>query len=234
MQTSTSYISKRGQLKAYFDRTATDKWAQLTSDAPVSGIRATVRAGRDAMRDTILDALPMDLSGATILDAGCGPGQLSFELARRGADVTAVDLSPRLLNLARERIEKEDLKGSIDFRAGDMFEVAMGPFDFTVAMDSLIHYALPDMVDALATFASRTKTKIVATFAPRTPLLSAMHAVGGVFPRGNRAPAIEPVAETKLRNHVEKRLRDDGWSIAPTKQIISGFYISQTIEILKS
>ena len=42
-----SYLEKRGQLEQYFDRTAFDAWAKLTSTAPVSGIRKTVRAGRD-------------------------------------------------------------------------------------------------------------------------------------------------------------------------------------------
>jgi magnesium-protoporphyrin O-methyltransferase len=37
-----SYIDRRGKLQDYFDRTAHDAWAKLTSDAPVSGIRATV------------------------------------------------------------------------------------------------------------------------------------------------------------------------------------------------
>ena len=44
------YEHRRGQIETYFDRTAADAWARLTSDAPVSGIRATVRAGRDRMR----------------------------------------------------------------------------------------------------------------------------------------------------------------------------------------
>ena len=50
---SASYAERRGQLETYFDRTAVAAWARLTSDVPVSGIRATVRAGRDAMRGDI-------------------------------------------------------------------------------------------------------------------------------------------------------------------------------------
>ena len=45
-----TYQERRGQLQTYFDRTAVDAWARLTSTAPVSKIRATVRAGRDEMR----------------------------------------------------------------------------------------------------------------------------------------------------------------------------------------
>lgn len=49
-----SYDTRRGELTTYFDRTAVEAWSRLTSDAPVSRIRATVRAGRDAMRGTLL------------------------------------------------------------------------------------------------------------------------------------------------------------------------------------
>ncbi len=86
----------------YFDRTAVDAWKRLTSDAPVNRIRATVRAGRDEMRNTMLSWLPDDLRGKRVLDAGCGTGALSVEAARRGAHVIAIDLSPTLVEHARE------------------------------------------------------------------------------------------------------------------------------------
>ena len=41
-----SYEATLSRVETYFDRTATRAWEALTSDAPVSGIRATVRAGR--------------------------------------------------------------------------------------------------------------------------------------------------------------------------------------------
>jgi len=78
-----SYLEKRSQLQQYFDRTAFDAWAKLTSTAPVSGIRKTVRAGRDEMRKVLLSYLPADLHGQRVLDAGCGTGALAVELAKR-------------------------------------------------------------------------------------------------------------------------------------------------------
>ena len=70
--TTIRYEKKRSELEEYFDRTASQAWAKLTSDAPVSGIRATVRAGRDQTRDILLSRLPENLTGTRILDAGCG------------------------------------------------------------------------------------------------------------------------------------------------------------------
>jgi magnesium-protoporphyrin O-methyltransferase len=78
------YTTTRDRVETYFDRTATRTWERLTSDAPVSRIRQTVREGRDRMRALMLGQLPKDLRGARILDAGCGTGMMTEELAQRG------------------------------------------------------------------------------------------------------------------------------------------------------
>ncbi len=235
---SASYLARRGQLETYFDRTAADAWKRLTSDAPVSGIRATVRAGRDRMRATLLSWLPADLRGRRVLDAGCGTGALAVEAARRGAHVVAIDLAGTLVSLAGERMPG-DLReggdaGRIDWRVGDMTDPALGTFDHVVGMDSLIHYPGPDMARVVAGLAARSTASVLFTFAPRTPLLSAMHAAGRLFPRGDRAPSIEPVRPATITC----LLRDDpalsGWHTARSERIASGFYTSQALELVRS
>lgn len=225
-----SYEVRRGQLETYFDRTAVQAWTRLTSDAPVGRIRATVRAGRDRMRRTLLDWLPADLTGKRLLDAGCGTGALAVEAARRGAHVVAIDLSPTLTRLACERSQGDFAPGTIEFRVGDMLDPALGRFDHVVAMDSLIHYTAPDVVGALAGLTARTGSSVLFTFAPRTPALALMHAVGRVFPRGNRAPAIEPVGEVALRRLIAMDLAK--WRPARSARIASGFYTSQVLELV--
>jgi magnesium-protoporphyrin O-methyltransferase len=226
-----TYTQRRGEIEHYFDRTAADAWARLTSDAPVGRIRATVRAGRDRMRATLLSWLPADLTGRRLLDAGCGTGALAVEAARRGAHVVAIDLSPTLVGLARERLPAE-LRECIDLRSGDMLDPALGAFDHVVAMDSLIHYRTADAVRVLAALAQRTRASIVFTFAPRTPALAAMHAVGQWFPRGNRSPAIEPVAEADLHHRLRAEPLLADWSAARTLRVASGFYTSQALELV--
>ena len=220
------YLERRAQLETYFDRTAVAAWARLTSDAPVSGIRATVRAGRDRMRATLLSYLPADLTGLRILDAGCGTGALAVEAAERGAEVVAIDLSPTLVGLARERAPAHL---PIEFRTGDMADPALGSFHHVVAMDSLIHYRATDMARAAARLAGLAERSLVFTFAPRTPLLAAMHAAGSLFPRGDRAPAIEPVAPRRIRGLLEA----DGLRTLRTDRVAGGFYISQALEVIR-
>jgi magnesium-protoporphyrin O-methyltransferase len=232
MSSSTTYLTRRGELETYFDRTAAEAWKRLTSDAPVSGIRATVRAGRDRMRATMLSWLPADLHGCRLLDAGCGTGAFAVAAARRGAHVTAIDLSATLVNLARERTPDDLGRGSIDYLVGDMSDARLGRFDHVVGMDSLIHYRAPDMARVVADLAARTDVSLVFTFAPRTPLLSVLHAVGKLFPRGDRAPAIEPVGAAHIRRLLTAPDTNDGWELGRTERVASGFYTSQALELV--
>ncbi len=226
-----SYLERRAELKTYFDRTAVDAWARLTTDAPVSGIRATVRAGRDEMRTALLAELPADMRGQTLLDAGCGTGALAVEAAKRGATVTAIDLSPTLVQLARDRTPRDLGAGSIDFRSGDMLDPPGDSFDHVVAMDSLIHYQAADITGALARLAGRAHRSIIFTVAPLTPFLGAMLLAGRAFPKSDKSPAIEPVRASRLIRLIgaEPRLAD--WTPAVAHRVGRGFYISQAITL---
>jgi magnesium-protoporphyrin O-methyltransferase len=205
---SATYTQRRGELETYFDRTASKAWARLTSDAPVSRIRATVRAGRDDMRATLLSWLPQE--------------------------VVAIDLAGSLVDLAQTRIPTDLGEGSIEFRVGDMLDPALGHFDHIVCMDSLIHYRAPDVVRAVAGLAARAETSVLFTFAPRTPMLSVMHAVGRLFPRSDRAPAIEPVGARSLGKRIASDDALTAWQARRTRRIESGFYKSQALEIVRT
>ncbi len=230
-----TYQDRRGKIEAYFDRTAVQAWARLTSDAPLGRIRASVRAGRDRMRSTLLGWLPADLRGLRVLDAGCGTGALAVEAARRGAHVVAIDLSPTLVDLARARLPNDLVAhpagGRIEFRSGDMLDAALGTFDYVVGMDSLIHYETADAVRVLAGLAERTTRAVLFTYAPSNPALMAFRAVGRLFPSSNRAPWIEPVAQKALYRQMANEPRLTGFAPARTLRVSSGFYTSQALEL---
>jgi magnesium-protoporphyrin O-methyltransferase len=228
-----SYLDRRSKLQDYFDRTANDAWAKLTSDAPVSGIRATVRAGRDQMRNSIISRLPENLTGKRVLDAGCGTGAVALELANKGALVTAVDLSPNLIELAKSRISESD-RQNIQFYAGDMLDEAYGDFDYVIGMDSMIHYCAKDMLVVLEKLSPRVSEKILFTFAPSTLPLEIMIRVGRLFPRTDRAPFIEPISQTRLHQAIKESPWFVDWEVPFTNLVSSGFYKSQLMELKKT
>lgn len=222
------YDQTRARVEDYFDRSATKTWERLTSDAPVSRIRETVRKGRDRMRALMLSRLPDDLRGARILDAGCGPGMATIELAKRGATVVAADISPQLIDIAELRLPPEH-KSQVTFHAGDMLDARLGKFDAVIAMDSLIYYSATDIGTCLAGLEKRVSGPIVFTVAPRTPALMVMWYAGKAFPRADRSPVMVPHARPALA----RALKESGVRrmLRPVDRVTSGFYISQALEL---
>jgi len=80
-----------------------------------------------------------DVAGRTILDLGCGEGGYSRELARRGARVTGVDGSERLVTVARERAHSERVDVQyVCANASALQDIGNESFDFVVAAMSLM------------------------------------------------------------------------------------------------
>lgn len=79
------------------------------------------------------------LEGASVLELGCGSGGLSVQLLRRGARLTAVDISPGMVDLARSRA------GGASFAVAPAEETGMpdGSFDFVVGKWVLHHVDVP-------------------------------------------------------------------------------------------
>jgi SAM-dependent methyltransferase len=64
-------------------------------------------------------------SGSRVIDLGCGPGLYTNRIARTGAQVTGVDISPRSIDYAREQAQSDGL--DIDYRLGDYLELDIEP-----------------------------------------------------------------------------------------------------------
>ena len=222
-----NYNQTLSRVETYFDKTATQTWERLTSDAPVSRIRQTVRAGRDQMRAKLLSQLPNDLMGARVLDAGCGVGQVSQALAERGAQVTAIDISPSLIEIAQRRIPSS-LHNQIEFLAGDMKNTALGSFDYVLAMDSLIYYSQRDLTQVLDNLLRRTSRDLIFTVAPKTPLLMMMWYAGKLAPRGDKSPTMVPHSPNALARALGAEILSSDLG-----RVTSGFYISHALRVHK-
>jgi SAM-dependent methyltransferase len=87
----------------------------------------------------------MDLRGVNVLDYGCGNGGFSRVLARRGARVVGIDISPKLIETARASAAKIGLNGSCpQFMVGDAHHTpfADNTFDYVVGNGALHHLDL--------------------------------------------------------------------------------------------
>ncbi len=73
---------------------------------------------RPGLPDSFFDRLErhVPLAGAAVLDLGTGPGPTALALARRGARVTGVDVSPEQIEAARRSAAEQDLGGRAEFR----------------------------------------------------------------------------------------------------------------------
>ena len=95
---------------------------------------------------SVLDQLAADVQGR-VADIGCGPGHVARYLYERGVDVTGIDLSPQMIEVARR------LTPEVEFQQGNMLDLASfpsGAFAGIVALYSLIHIERPDIPTALS------------------------------------------------------------------------------------
>jgi len=93
----------------------------------------------------LADHLPRDLRGWTALDIGCNAGFYSFELARRGAQVTAIDHDPHYLSQARWAAQRYDLAHAVEFRQMQVYDLAhsSNSYDLVLFMGVFYHLRYP-------------------------------------------------------------------------------------------
>ena len=90
--------------------------------------------------------VPRDLHGARVLDIGCNAGFYSFELARRGADVLAIDVDEHYLRQARWAAAELGLAERVELRRLGVYELAtldVEPFDVVLFLGVLYHLRHP-------------------------------------------------------------------------------------------
>ena len=122
------------EVAAYWDGNA-DTWAEH------------VRQGRDAYRELFNNPAFLefvgDLRGRRVLDAGCGEGHNTRLLARGGATMTGVDISSRMIQLARE----EEARAPLGIRYEATSYTDLSTFD-AAAFDAVVSFmALMDGPD---------------------------------------------------------------------------------------
>ncbi len=124
--------------------------------------------------------MPADLSGQSVLDVGCNAGFYSFELARRGAHVTAIDVNPHYLRQAEWVAREYGLQDHISFRKTPIYALAHESevYDLVWFMGVFYHLRYPQLALDLL----RPKTRRLMMFQtltmPGEAVLSTPHDIG--------------------------------------------------------
>jgi tRNA (mo5U34)-methyltransferase len=138
----------------------------------------------------IAGCVPADLSGWRVLDVGCNAGFYSFELARRGASVLAIDSDERYLAQARWAARLLDAHGRIEFRQLGVYEIARVHEQFDLVWFMGVFYHLRYPLLALDLLARRTRRLMV--FQTLTMPGAAVYEDTADHPITNREPLLDP------------------------------------------
>ncbi len=141
-----SLAAEAARLGPWFHNLHLPDGTQTRPDSPLGDFPAN-------MWRHIAGHIPQDLTGWTALDIGCNSGFYSFDLARRGARVTAIDIDDTYLAQARWAARQFGLEGRVTFREQQVYDLAHSDqqWDLVLFMGVFYHLRYPQLaLDAVA------------------------------------------------------------------------------------
>lgn len=192
---------------AHFDSLASRWWDPDGESRPLHDLNP-VRVGYIAAR--------AELHGARVADVGCGGGLLSEALARAGASVTGIDLSEKVIDIARLHLHESQL--SVDYQVQSSADLAAGEpasFDVVCCLEMIEH--VPDPAALVNDLAAMLKPggRLFMSTINRTPAAFGAAIVGAEYvmrmlPRGTHhyARFLKPSELGRLLRHAGLELDD--------------------------
>lgn len=167
-----------------------DKWEAVYRDLSAEQVMQEGGAVYVEIADLMAGLLP---AGGRVLEAACGSGRHSVELARRGGfHTTLLDFSPNAIACARRVFAHCQAGG--EFIIGDIFNWdAQGGYDLVFNSGVLEHYAFDRQVEMLKAMARRSR-RLVLVLVPNREcywywIYRIHHAAAGMWPFGCERPA---------------------------------------------
>jgi 2-polyprenyl-3-methyl-5-hydroxy-6-metoxy-1,4-benzoquinol methylase len=149
-----------------------------------------------------------DLRGRSVLDVGCGDGVNSVLLARLGARVTGVDISPGSIGIARRRAEVNGVAGRVTLQAAPI-EAADLPddaFDLVWA-DAILHHVLDDLTLVMQRLVRCTRPGGLIVFSEPVNLVPLMRRIRQRIPvKTDGTPGERPLVRAEVdlvRRHLD-------------------------------
>ena len=202
----------------YFDSVA-PQWNELYHER---GLKPTIFAYRQSLGLQWLTQ-SVTLSGADVLDVGCGAGPASVALARRGARVKAIDTVPRMVSLTRRSAREAAVSELIDASIGDVHALRFADQSFHAVVAIGVLYWLHSPEKALR--------EIMRVLKPGGFLVvSADNARRLTY-------TLDPGhldAVVAVRRLIGRRLRSWGWRKAASSIQVNRYSIDQFDQLLAS
>jgi 2-polyprenyl-3-methyl-5-hydroxy-6-metoxy-1,4-benzoquinol methylase len=170
-----------------------------------------------------------DLDGKTVLDLGCGAGENSVLLARLGATVTGIDISPKAIEVARERARANGVSSRTRFicSPAETARLPDGHFD-VIWGDNILHHLLPVLDETLEAVMRAAKPGAQVVFIEPTNLNPALRRIRFLVPVHTEAtpgerPLERPDVAIFARHVGQARRRHFGFFGRLTRFILSGY-----------
>jgi magnesium-protoporphyrin O-methyltransferase len=226
--TTTTPIDDKTIVQNYFNSTGFDRWQRIYGEGDVNKVQLDIRVGHQQTVDKVLNWLKADndLSGRSICDAGCGVGSLSIPLAELEAQVTASDLSEKMVEEAKTRVANSGKTlNNLQFAVQDLESIS-GNYHTVICLDVLIHYPQEKAAEMLKHLSSLASDRLIVSFAPKTPCYTVLKKIGDFFPGPSKATR----AYLHREKDIVKTLTDLGWTIGRTEMTKTRFYFSRLVE----
>jgi magnesium-protoporphyrin O-methyltransferase len=223
--------SETGQrVRKYFETSGFSRWTAIYGSGDIPPIWKVIRDGHEIAMQTVVEWVSA-AKGHTVLDAGCGTGNLSIALANHGFEVEAFDVSAPMVHFAKY-INNGRTKGIAPrFLVGDIASLAGEPrrYDIVCCLDVLFHYPYEEVKEMLNRLSALASYKIVGSFALRSSMNDLWMKIGQRFHAKNRM--------TKLHlftyDEVEQILYRAGFKMTKKRRIKFFFYDSFVFEAVR-
>ncbi|MDX2272106.1 MAG: magnesium protoporphyrin IX methyltransferase [Cyanobacteriota bacterium] len=222
-------MEEKAVVRNYFNSLGFERWRRIYGEDPVNWVQQSIRQGHAQTVEIVLGWLGENLQGQSIADAGCGVGSLSIPLAARGARVVASDISEQMVGEARRR--QSEVLGQTDnpqFSVVDL-EAIQGSFDTVVCLDVMIHYPEADSLRMLEKLVGLSRSRLIFSFAPSTPLLKILKKIGEFFPGPSKATRAYQHREAALVG----KLSQLGWQVQQKATVNARFYYAWILDVQK-
>lgn len=131
---------------AFFDRVADKQLSQVRPIDPLALERYGTPFPRKRFREEFRFRLLGDLRGKNVLDVGCGEGQNAVMLAKLGAQVTGIDISPTSIEVARKKAEINALTEAAQFVCSPLEEAEVPTHTFDIIWgDAILHHLIENL-----------------------------------------------------------------------------------------